>query len=282
MKSPFVTEAPVTLQPFAVSQGELVPVSTPVPALKTNGVQTALDYQRDFGALMETRGKNPTPVSFRNRVLDTGIVWGALGAAVVTALGLPAIPLFGVAAFEVVLATASMVGLFGFMAGVPLIGDALAPSPLSVLSRRRDLKPSDLAFLEAKKDLPPLETAVLGLLAERWMKTVDKQRVHGLEAYAVLDRVAKRGQEMPEEVRKHAQAIIAMRDAVLDPANDQPWRELSAKAATEIATAFKGLPEAERETMRPHLLATYFKGERARIHVATHAAERELYLALKE
>ena len=268
---------PVTLEPSTA----LVTVAAPqLPApLDLAAAPSALRFQQRFSDIIELRGKAPKPTNLIHRFFNGTPAWGVVGAAAAAAVS---IPLFALG-LDIALPFLVIGGGLGTF--VPAFIGSVAynefATPFNALTRGKHLKEKDLAFLAGLEKASPTEQAVIGLLAERWMKRIDSQFVNGEAAFARIEDLANNGKKMPQDAQDTATAIVALQDAMVDH-HGRPRKEFGSTAVSNLVEAFKNLPALEQRACAPLLMALYFKGEVVRVKIDKHEDARALYRALRD
>lgn len=254
---------------------EVAPMATLPQAVPATTLLLSAD--RKLSAVTAHRGLHPTPTSLIGRVFNHSMSWGIV-ASVSGFVATSPVLLVGTGPGIAAMGTAA--GLGGFLGA--MLGDLTANrSPLEVVASYRTLTPEHVAFIEKESAESPLACAVLGLLAERWIKRIDSQRVRGNEAMLTLERAAKRVESVPPEVRAEAERAMALGDAVVG-ADGQFNRRLSDADVQAVLTAFENISANQRQSTAAELLRLYFKGDVPRVHFETQPGERRLYRALRD
>ncbi len=264
-----------------VSPANVIAVSpSQVPAVVTAPARPMVfERQEQFSDLMEVRGQAPHPMKIRNALFDVGGSWGIVLGGVAAALGVP-LELAGLVTTSGALAVAGFFLASGFVIGGMFSKEL--PSPLALVAGWNHLYASDLAFLGDMREASLVDQAVVGILAERWVARIDKQRVHGEEAYAILEGLIAKRRTLDLDVIKRARSLVELYDSTVHPEHGWNLRNLTADQAKRIVAAVEALDPADKPSCGAELKKRFFKGEVERYDIATHQAARNLYRALRD
>ena len=263
-----------------VAPTDIVAVAQPkLPAVVAGSARPVVfERQAQFEDLMELRGQAPDPFKLRHIVLNGGASWGPVLAGAAVAIGLPLELVAAVSGTAV--ATSAVALLIGGLVVGGIFNREL-PSPLAMVTRYNHLRERDLRFLGNLTEASPVEQAVVGLMAARWLTRIDKQRVYGEEAYAILEDIIAKGKTLDEAVVRRAQRLVDLHDATVNHRDGRPLYALTTDQVNHIVSQFDALDPDDRASCGAELMKRYFKGEVARHHVQSHEAARRLYRTLR-
>jgi hypothetical protein len=254
--------------------GREVMVLEPPEARDTRPVLgEVLAKDRAMSALFATHGTGVQPVTGLQRFLDKPVSWSVVGGA---AAALASSPLTFLVRdgglMSLAVGAAAAVVLLIFQAP-----PATFPAPLALFARNRPLKRSDVAFLETPAD-GPLQQTALQLLAQRWIRRINDQRIGGHAAFDVVEKLADAKNADPATLDA-ASAIVGMFDVLKAMQPGASPGPISTAHVDMLIARLETLPRHERDAARPLIAAMFFKGEKARTQFDTHEAERKLYRA---
>ena len=138
---------------------------------------------------------------------------------------------------------------------------------------QRPLDAERVAFVKERFDAAqPVERALIGSLAEHWLKELDERRVIGKNVRDVLRGIAAEAAGLPAVLTGSSKRITAVAKTICD-ASGATIKEVDAGAAKRIVAACTALTDDEQALLLQEVRDLLFDGEKPRVSMAFDACQ---------